>query len=74
MDPKIDKIKLAIKNFYKQQAGGKVGAGRCDSCNDALVPGETYQCANRLWCEKCTDRTLNEDVDWTAALKNLDAY
>jgi len=75
MEQKIERIKQAIKECYKKNAGGRVGGGICDSCNSPLSEGETYLCANQIWCESCTDKTLNADyIDWSKALKNINAY
>lgn len=75
-EQKIDRIKVAIKESYRRQAGGNVGGGICHDCRCRLAKGETYLIAgNQLWCESCTDKFLSASyIEWPKALRDVNAY
>lgn len=72
---RIQRVRTALKEWYRETAGGRVGGGICDDCNSSLKPGETYlRPGGHLCCESCTDALLNADyIDWDQALENLNS-
>jgi hypothetical protein len=75
-EQKIERIKVAIKESYRRQAGGNVGGGVCHDCRRRLVKGQTYLIpGNQLWCESCTDKFLSASyIEWPKALRDINAY
>ena len=74
---RIEKVKLALKNWYKESAGQRVGSGICDDCGKKnLFAGHCYlRPGGYLCCEMCADRILgSEYIEWDEALSNLNRF